>query len=405
MNLATTFSIAARALRRNVMRSVLTTLGIVIGVAAVLTTVGLGTGAKMQVEAQIASLGRNVLPIWSNGNSSSGVRAGWGGSGNFTVEDALAIAREVPNVSAVSPEVRTNAQVAAGNQNWFTQILGEAPEYFDLRQWPLTAGASFGEQDVRSANKVAVIGTTTASQIFGDDDPVGQVIRVRNVPFKIIGLMKSKGFNLFGQDQDDVLIIPYTTAMKRLTGDSKIRSIMAQAANSDVESDVQQGVVSLLRQRHRIVPGHDDDFIVRSQKDITEMATATSSTLTALLAGVASVSLIVGAIGIMNIMLVSVTERTREIGIRIAIGAHGRDIMLQFLVEAVFLSSLGGLAGVALGLGSAALVERSMQMPTSIPILWIIGSVLISALVGICSGLYPAMKAAALDPIDALRYE
>src|SRR3954453_13802493 len=288
MTIGSTLSIAVRALRRNILRSVLTTLGIIIGVAAVLTTVGLGSGAKTQVEAQIATLGRNVLPIYSGSSSSSGVRSGWGSSGTLTVDDALAIAREVPDVTAVSPEVRSSAQVAAGNQNWFTQILGESPEYLDLRQWPLAAGASFGEQDVRSANKVAVIGNTTAVSLFGDANPVGELIRVKNVPFKVIGLLKSKGFNLFGQDQDDVILIPYTTAMKRLTGDTKIRSIMAQAANSEVENQVQQQIVSLLRQRHRIGPGRDDDFTVRSQKDITEMATATSRTLTGLLAGVAS---------------------------------------------------------------------------------------------------------------------
>ncbi|MEO6789207.1 MAG: ABC transporter permease, partial [Chthoniobacteraceae bacterium] len=356
MTLAATFRIAIRALLRNKMRSILTMLGIIIGVGAVIAMVGIGNGAKARVEAQIATLGKNMILIFAGSMTSGGAKGGWGAAGTMKVPDAISIIREVPGVTMVSPEIRTSAQVAAGNQNWYTSVLGESEDYFEMRQWEIVEGSSFSEQDVRSANKVAVIGSTTAREIYGDADPIGQVIRVKNVPFLITGLLKSKGLSLGGSDQDDVLVIPYTTAMKRLTGATYLRSINAQAAD-DADIDLlQEQISALLRQRHNIRPGHDDDVTVRSQQDIAEMATAQSKTMTVLLGAIASVSLIVGGIGIMNIMLVSVTERTREIGIRMAIGAHGSDIMMQFLIEAVALSSTGGVIGITLGISSSRIL-------------------------------------------------
>ena len=405
MKVGPTFRIAARALRRNKMRSLLTMLGIIIGVGAVIAMVGIGNGARSQVEAQIASLGQNMILIFTGSTTTSGVRTGFGGAGTLKIEDAQAIAREVPGISAVSPEIRSTSQVAVGNQNWLTQLLGEAPEYFDMRQWEITSGVSFSEQEVRAASKVAVIGKTTAAQLFGSADPVGQVIRIKNVPFLITGLLKSKGMSLMGTDQDDVVIVPYTTAMKRLTGDTKLRSINVQAESDKIIPQAQNQITALLRQRHHITSGRDDDFTVRSQQEIAEMATATSKILTILLGAIASVSLIVGGIGIMNIMLVSVTERTREIGIRMAVGAHGTDILLQFLIEAITLSCLGGGVGILLGLGTSEILARTAGWPTQVPVIAIFLSFGFSGLIGVVFGLYPAWKAAGLDPIDALRYE
>jgi putative ABC transport system permease protein len=405
MKLGPTFRIAVRALRRNKMRSLLTMLGIIIGVGAVIAMVGIGNGARSQVEAQIASLGQNMILIFTGSTTSSGVRTGFGGAGTLKIEDAQAIAREVPGIVAVSPEIRSTSQVAAGNQNWMTQLLGESPEYFDMRQWELMAGVSFTEQELRAASKVAVIGQTTATQLFGSADPVGQYIRIKNVPFLITGLLKSKGMSLMGSDQDDVIVVPYTTAMKRLTGDTKLRSINVQAANDKIIPQAQEQITALLRQRHHITNGRDDDFTVRSQQEIAEMATATSKILTVLLGSIALVSLIVGGIGIMNIMLVSVTERTREIGIRMAVGAHGKDIMLQFLIEAITLSCLGGILGIGLGFAASQIISNVAGWPTTVPLFMVFASFTFSALIGVAFGLYPAWKAAKLDPIDALRYE
>ena len=404
MKITATFRVATRALRRNKMRSALTMLGIIIGVAAVIAMVGIGNGAKAQVEAQVATLGENMIMVYGGSFSPGGVRGGWGGSG-FKLDDAIAVAREVPGVIAVSPEIRSWSQIMAGNQNWYTQVLGESPEYLDMRQWPLTEGAAFDETQVKSAAKVAVIGQTAATMLFGEESPVGKIIRVKNVPFIVTGLLKPKGFSLGGTDQDDILVVPYSTAMKRHSGDTIVRAINNQANNTDVMNQVQVQITSLLRQRRHITAGHDDDFTIRSQQEIEEVATANSKTIGWLLGAVACVSLLVGGIGVMNIMLVSVTERTREIGIRIAVGAHGRDIMMQFLIEAVTLSSLGGLIGIALGLITSEVIHRRMDWPTQTPLIVILIAVGFSAFVGITFGLYPARKAAALDPIDALRYE
>ncbi len=405
MTFLATLRVALRALQRNKMRSTLTMLGIVIGVGAVVAMVGIGNGAKAQVEAQIATLGQNVILVFPGSFSQGGVHSGSGGAGTLKLEDAKAIAEEVPNVVAVSPGTRISAQVAYGNQNWSTSVSGEGPDYFEIRQWEILSGGGFTEQDVRSAAKVAVIGATVARQLFGEEDPVGQIIRARNVPLQIIGVLRAKGTSMMGTDQDDVVVVPYTTVMKRLSGITSLRMISVQCVNEESSGGVVQGITDLLRQRHRLGSERENDFMVRSQQEIAEMATATSKVLRLLLGAIASVSLVVGGIGIMNIMLVSVTERTREIGIRIALGAHGSDILAQFLIESVALSSLGGLVGIVLGLGTSTALSRVAGWPTLTSPEAIVAAFVFSAAVGVFFGLYPARKAAALDPIDALRYE
>ena len=406
MRVGSTFKIAVRALRRNKLRSALTALGIIIGVGAVIAMVSIGNGAKAQVEAQIASLGQNVILIFSGSTTASGIRTGWGGAGTLKIEDAEAIRREVPSVTLVSEEVVSNAQVAAGNQNWFTRIYGESADYFDLRQWALSDGVPFTDQDVRSSNKVCVVGHTTATQIFGSEDVIGQVLRIKNVPFVITGVLTTKGLSPQGTDQDDIVIMPYTSAMKRvLGGGMTLRNINAQVASPKDLSAAQQQIIEVLRQRHNIRAGRDDDFTVRTQEEIAAAATATSRVMTLLLGAIASVSLIVGGIGIMNIMLVSVTERTREIGVRLAVGAHGRDILTQFLIEAVSLSSLGGVIGIVLGLALSQVLSLVAHWPTLISMTSIVVAFFFSAAVGIFFGFYPAREASRLDPIDALRYE
>jgi putative ABC transport system permease protein len=397
--------IAFRALRRNKMRTVLTMLGIIFGVGAVIAMVALGKGAKVQVERRIAALGQNVLMIFAGDFRRGGVSSGSGGAGTLTVEDANAIQNEVPNVVAVSPEVRSGAQIMAGENNWSTSVMGEDVDYLTIRQWDVVEGSMFTEADVRSATKVCVLGKTTADKLFPDGGAVGQIIRIRNVPVKVLGVLRAKGASMFGQDQDDTVIVPYTTGMKRFAGVTTLRSILVSAASADQIAPVQAAIADLLRQRHRIQPGRDDDFIMRNQQEISEAQTATTNTMTALLAGVAIISLIVGGIGIMNIMLVSVTERTREIGIRMAVGARGRDILLQFLIEAVTLSSIGGLLGIALGIGGAEMLTLIKNWPTLVSGASIVISFISSAIVGIISGFYPAWKASQLDPIEALRYE
>src|SRR5256714_8442577 len=382
MRVGSTFNVAFRALRRNKMRSVLTALGIIIGVGAVIAMVGIGNGAKAQVEAQIASLGQNVILIFSGSTTASGIRTGWGGAGTLKVEDAEAIRREVPGVAAVSEEVVSTAQVAAGNQNWFTRIYGESADYLDIRQWPLADGVPFTAQDVRSANKVCVIGRTTASQVYGSDDPVGQILRIKNVPFTVTGILTPKGLSTQGVDQDDVVIMPFTSAMKRVVGGTTLRNINVQVSDGRQIAAAQQQIISLLRQRHNIRAGRDDDFTVRNQQEIADAATATTAVMTVLLGSIAFVSLVVGGIGIMNIMLVSVTERTREIGIRMAVGAHGRDILLQFLAEAITLSSFGGLIGIALGFTIAKIISKGAGWPTLVPAFMVAGSFAFSAAVG-----------------------
>jgi putative ABC transport system permease protein len=400
-----TLKIALRALRRNKLRTLLTMLGMIIGVAAVIAMVSIGNGAKAQIEAQIASMGQNVILVFAGSFTRGGIRSGWSGANTLTIEDSEAMQREIPGVTVMSPEVRTRAQIAAGNQNWNTQILGEGPEYFDIRQWPIMSGVSFSAQDARSANKVAVIGKTIVDQLYPGEDPLGQVVRIKNVPFTILGVLVPKGLSVQGQDQDDLIIVPYTSAMKRVQRVPTLGSVIVQASKPTLLSSIEQQIIDLLRQRHHITPEKGDDFTVRNQQEIAEMATAQSKTMTLLLGAIAGVSLVVGGIGIMNIMLVSVTERTREIGIRMAIGARGRDILLQFLIEAVTLSIIGGILGIASGVGVSKLLAAQMSWPTLISSDSMLYAFLFSAAVGVFFGFYPARKASRLDPIDALRYE
>jgi putative ABC transport system permease protein len=400
-----TIKIALRALRRNKLRTILTMLGMIIGVGAVIAMVGIGNGAKSQLEAQIASLGRNVITVFSGSFSRGGMRSGFGGAGTLILEDAEAIQREIPGITVLSPEVRGRSQVAAGNENWNTQVLGESPDYFTVRQWPIVQGSAFTETDIRSANKVAILGKTVVDQLYPGVDPVGEIIRIKNAPFKIVGVLAPKGVTPWGQDQDDVVIIPYTSGMKRLFGVTTLQSIVIQTASPEMLQPVQDQITELLRQRHHIIPPREDDFGVRNQQEIADATTAQSKTMAWLLASIACVSLVVGGIGIMNIMLVSVTERTREIGIRMAVGARGGDILWQFLIEAVTLSMIGGIVGILAGLGTSKVIEIVKHWPVMTPIIWIIIAFLVSAAVGVFFGFYPARKASRLDPIDALRYE
>ncbi|MEO6875407.1 MAG: ABC transporter permease [Opitutaceae bacterium] len=404
MRLGSTLTISARALRRNTMRSILTALGIIIGVAAVIVMVSLGTGAKNMVEGQIASFGENLLLVFSGSVSTGGARSGGFGAGTLTVDDAEAIRTELPNIVAVSPEVRTGAQILANGLNWSTQVLGEGADYLAIRQWKIADGAMFSDADVRSVAKVCVIGQTIVTQLFPDTSPIGQTLRIRTQPFKVVGVLAAKGLSVQGQDQDDLVIVPYTSAMKRVTKQTMLRSINAQAVSSDALITAQNDIIALLRQRHHTTE-QTDDFTVRNQIEIAQAMTATTDTLTWLLGAVAGVSLIVGGIGIMNIMLVSVTERTREIGIRLAVGAHGSEIQLQFLTEAIVLSAFGGTLGILLGIGASELISYFKHWPVLVSTTAVIVSFVFSALVGVIFGFYPARKASLLDPIDALRYE
>jgi len=396
------FKIAARALRRNKMRSLLTMLGIIIGVGSVIASVSITTGASKQVEDKVAALGQNVVTVFSGNFTSGGMRGGWGSAPTLTVQDAMDIKNQVANVVAVSPEVRDREQILANGLNWNTQVQGEAPDYTQIRDWEVADGSMFTGGDVRSLAKVAVIGRTVVDQLFPNDDPLGQTLIIRNIPFKIVGVLAPKGFNLFGQDQDDVVLIPYTSHMHRITKRTFINSIMVQAASKETIDQVQSDINDLLQDRHKTP---EPDFTVRNQLELMKMATATTRIMSVLLGAIASVSLIVGGIGIMNIMLVSVTERTREIGIRMAVGARGRDILIQFLIEAVTLSLVGGLVGIALGMLTATIIAATTGWPTVTPFAWIGIACVSSAGIGIVSGFYPAWKASRLDPIEALRYE
>jgi putative ABC transport system permease protein len=402
MILFTTIKVALRALRRNVLRSVLTALGIIIGVGAVIAMVSIGNGATSQVEASIASLGQNIVTVFPGNFTTGGVRGGWGSASTLTVDDALAIRAQIAGALNVSPDMRDRAQILANGLNWNTTIQGEDVVYPEIRIWPIASGSMFTDGDVRTAAKVCVVGKTVADQLFQGAEPLGQTLRIRNLPFKVVGLLSSKGFNYFGQDQDDVVIIPYTSHLKRIARRPFLNSITVQAAQADQMARVQQEITDLLQQRRN---GKDPDFTVRNQKDLADAATASSKTMTVMLLWIALVSLIVGGIGIMNIMLVSVTERTREIGIRLAVGAHGRDVLLQFLTEASILSLMGGTLGILLGIGSSQLISKLNNWPVLISTMWVIISFGGSGLIGIAFGFFPAFKAAQLDPIEALRYE
>jgi putative ABC transport system permease protein len=400
-----TLRIALRALARNKLRAFLTMLGIIIGVGAVIAMVAIGEGAKSTIRAQIAALGTNVLIVLPGSNVQGGVRAGFGNVNTLLDSDGKAMARELPSVAFVSPVLRRQDQVVAGNLNWGTLAQGVAPEFQQIRDWQVAEGRFLHEGDMDSAAKVAVIGQTVARQLFGKDEALDAVIRIRNIPFRVVGILGAKGQTGQGTDQDDTIMIPYTTMQKRLMRITWVQSIVVKAVSAERVEEAQEQIILLLRQRHRIGPEREDDFNVRNLSDIAEAATTTARVMAVLLGSVASISLLVGGIGIMNIMLVSVTERTREIGIRMAVGARSRDIMLQFLVEAVVMAATGGLIGILLGVGSSEVIKQWAQWPTLIDPAIIAIAFLFSGAVGVFFGFYPAKKAANLDPIDALRYE
>ena len=400
-----TFRIAFKALGRNKMRTGLTMLGMIIGVAAVITLVAMGNGAQSVIEDQIKGAGTNMITVNAGNFTSGGVRLGLGASSTLTAEDADAVRSQVPGVQFAAAGVSLRAQVVAGNQNWYTRVQGTDVDLPLIRAWATRTGSFFSTQDTASAAKVAVLGTTVNTQLFGEGaDPVGQVIRIRNQPFKVVGVMSSKGQGV-GEDMDDQILVPYSTVQKKLLGITYIQNITVSASSAGQTGATADAIAILLRTRHKIVPGQDDDFMIRTLEEMADIRTQAMGTMTTLLAGIAGVSLIVGGIGIMNIMLVSVTERTREIGLRMAIGAKARDVLLQFLVEAIALSLIGGGIGIALGFGIAQGMERWWAWPAKVPPNAVGMAFGFAAAVGIFFGFYPARKAARLDPIEALRYE
>ena len=404
MSIIMTLRIAIKALNRNKMRTMLTMLGMIIGVGAVITMVALGKGAQQTIEDQVKAAGTNMINVNAGNFSAGGVRQGSGNATSLTPEDAEAI-RAVPGVQYVAAGVNSRAQLIAGNQNWSSQIQGTDVELPLIRSWPMKYGSFFTPQDVQAAAKVAVLGQTVADTLYGPDvDPTGQILRVKNQPFKVIGVMAPKGTSGMGQDQDDTVFAPYTTVQKKLQGIQHINKVDVSAATADT-APVAAAISDLLRTRHKLVGADPDDFMVRTLEEMASVRSETARTMGTLLAAIAGVSLLVGGIGIMNIMLVSVTERTREIGLRMAIGARGKDVLLQFLVEAVVLSLFGGLIGIAFGFGLAAAAEKFLQWPTSIPPNAIGMAFGFAAATGVFFGFYPARKAAGLDPIEALRFE
>ena len=405
MNALAVLRIALKALRVNKLRTALTMLGMIIGVAAVITMVALGTGAQSSIESQIQAAGTNMIMVSAGNFQQGGVRMGQGNASSLTPEDAQAI-QDVPGVQYLAPGVNTRGQVVAGNMNWGTQIQGTDVDLPLIRSWPTTHGAFFSPVDVATAAKVAVLGSVVHEQLFGADvNPVGEVIRINNQPFTVAGVMASKGQSGMGQDQDDVVYVPYTTVMKKLRGITYIQNITVSAVSAADTAPTAERISNLLRGRHKIVEAGAEDFMVRTMEEMASVRVQATETMTALLASIAGVSLLVGGIGIMNIMLVSVTERTREIGLRMAIGARGRDVLMQFLVEAVVLSLVGGSIGIALGLGMSKGVTAWMTWPTKVSMESIAVAFVFAAVTGVFFGFYPARKAAALDPIDALRFE
>jgi putative ABC transport system permease protein len=408
MDFLQTLKIALRALRTNKMRSFLTMLGIIIGIAAVIAMMAVGSGASYVISQQIASIGSNIILVIPGSTTSGGLRLGSGGSQTLTSDDVRAIMTECPSVSRASGTTRTTSQVVYGNMNWSTLIMGAAPELFDIREWPTVSGRTIGQQDVDGAAKVCLLGQTVADNLFGGDDPVGKIVRIKKIPFTVIGVLERKGQSPQGTDQDDAIFVPLRTAQVKLSRSSfpnSIGAVIVQAKSESLLGKAEEEINSLLKQRHRITNGKEPDFSTRNLSEILAVAEQSSKAMSLLLGAVASISLIVGGIGIMNIMLVSVTERTREIGIRMAIGARTNDILWQFLTEAVLLTMLGGIIGIILGAGGATVVSSILDWPTLISIQSIVVAFFFSGAVGIFFGFYPARKAAGLNPIDALRYE
>jgi putative ABC transport system permease protein len=407
MDLVMIIRVAFRALVRNKMRAALTMLGIIIGVSAVIAMVSIGQGASASVQAQIESIGTNLLFVSAGAQNVGGVRSGTGDSGTntLTVEDLDAIKREVPSVSMVTPTVNARSQLVSGNANWNTSVQGVSEQYPDVRKWTVQSGEFFTDADVRTAARVIVVGQTVADNLLPGADPVGQTIRVMNLPFRVVGVMARKGQDQQGRDQDDIAFAPYTTVQKKVLGSPRLQIAYVSAVSQDATYTAQAQITELLRQRHKLAASDPDDFTVRNMTDIADAANQTSNTMTILLACIAGVSLLVGGIGIMNIMLVSVTERTREIGIRMAIGARSSAVRTQFLIESIVLSLTGGLFGIILGVVVSLAIPKMLGWPTLVSTMAIVGSVIFSVAVGVFFGYYPARKAAALDPIEALRYE
>jgi len=392
----------------NKMRSALTMLGIIIGVGAVIAMIAVGSGAKKRIADQIASMGSNILIVLSGSATSGGIRWGAGTVPTLTVEDAKAILTEIQGVKYVAPNLTGIAQLVFGNQNWSTIVYGSTPEIVDIRDWFLSSGRNFTQQDIDGATKVCLLGKTVVENLFGGMDPIGQVIRIKKVPFIVIGVLAPKGQSAWGQDQDDLVFVPLTTAQKRLFGmqfPGMVRTITVQAREPEVMKTVEEQIIELLRQRHRIQPGQDNDFSVRNLTEVMSSAEQSAKVMSLLLGAIASISLIVGGIGIMNIMLVSVTERTREIGIRMAVGAKGRDILFQFLIESLVLSLIGGTLGIGIGVAGTLILSTFTQWPTLFSIKAILLAFLFAGSVGVFFGFYPARKASLLNPIEALRYE
>jgi len=405
MNFNEVIRVALRTLGRNKMRTLLTMLGIIIGVMAVICIVGVGTSASEQVQDQIQSLGVNMLFVMAGSVNSGGIQMGTGATNTLMVSDARAMLQEIPEITMLSPETDTTVQVVYQSQNWATRDQGVGPDYFDIRNWPVVVGSSFSERDIDTAADVCVIGSTVANKLFNGDNPIGKVIRVKTLPVTVIGELETKGQSTFGRDQDDVIMMPYTTVMKKLVGVDWLQLITASIDSKNDINFATSQITALLRQRHHLRADEANDFSIRSPAEIAQTVGRISLILTVLLGSVAAISLLVGGIGIMNIMLVSVTERTREIGVRIAVGATESDVQRQFLSEAMVLSLIGGIIGVIFGIASSIIVAKAMQWPTAVSPLSIVGAVAFSAGVGIFFGYYPARKASRLDPIEALRYE
>lgn len=408
INVPSTVKISLRALRVNKMRSALTMLGIIIGVAAVITMLAVGRGASNKISEQIATVGSNLIIVLPGSTTASGIRLGSGASQNLTRADAEAIKNECSAVSTTAPILNGSAQIVYGNQNWATSVFGTDEGMLEVRDWPLSSGRNFYEQEIRSGAKVCILGRTVVDNLFGNDDPLHKAIRIKKVPFVVIGVLESKGQSMMGQDQDDIIYVPVSTAQRNLFGrwfPGTVRSIMVKAGSTEELDRAETQIRELLRQRHRIGPDQEDDFTVRNLTQMLQMAEQASNVMALLLAAIASVSLLVGGIGIMNIMLVSVTERTREIGIRMAVGAKSWDIRLQFIIEAVILSLIGGLIGVLLGILAAEFLSFFAGWTILISTYSVVLSFGFSGLVGIFFGFYPAYKASLMNPIDALRHE
>ena len=405
MGILDTFEIALISLTRNKIRSFLTMLGIIIGVGAVIAMMAVGNGAQQSIKDQIASLGTNVILVFPGSTNQSGVRTGMGTATSLTEQDIEAIRTQCPSVLLITPSLRTGSQVIYQEMNWRTSIMGVNPDYFEIRSWPVSSGHYFTEADVRNATKVCVVGQTIVDNLFKGADPIGQVIRIRRMPFKIVGILSPKGQSAQGSDQDDVIIAPSSTVQRKMMGQFFFGSIMASAISEKQMDDAIRQITEVLRVQHKLQSWDENDFTVRSQTEIANAAQSTSQVLTILLASIASISLIVGGIGIMNIMLVSVTERTKEIGIRMSVGATGGNILSQFLIEAIVLSLLGGLIGVLLGGVTSSLISRIAGWTTLVSPESVFLAFAFSAAVGIFFGFYPARKAAQLNPIEALRYE